>query len=116
MVLRNQFFSAVHYFHTLQEENFSLLQGVGVNLKKEFLITWALTHTMNAALDVLNEHFDYKVLFNHFPEWFRYGWSWSPYSLELNPCDYFLWGCVEDKIYNNPLATEKLWRNIATDS
>jgi hypothetical protein len=43
------------------------------NSKKDFSIAWALSHTMNAILDVLNERFDYKVLFNHFPEWFRNG-------------------------------------------
>jgi hypothetical protein len=28
---------------------------------------------------------------------------WSAHSSNLNPCDFFLWGCLKDKVYNrNP--------------
>ena len=29
--------------------------------------------------------------------------TWPPYSLDLNSCDYFLWGYLKERIYqNNP--------------
>jgi hypothetical protein len=51
----------------------------------------AHAHTVIAVLDVLNENTDKGVLSNHFPEQFEYGWSWSPYSPDFNPHNYFLW-------------------------
>lgn len=29
------------------------------------------------------------------------GIEWLPNSLDLSPCDYFLWGCIRDRIYIN---------------
>jgi len=34
-----------------------------------------------------------------FPEHFRYEWSWSICSLNINPCKYFLWGYLRDRVY-----------------
>lgn len=25
--------------------------------------------------------------------------SWAPRSLDLTPCDFFLWGCIKEKVY-----------------
>lgn len=36
-----------------------------------------------------------------FPTCFRYGWSWAAYSLELNPCDFFLQSFLKDSVYRN---------------
>jgi hypothetical protein len=47
-----------------------------------------------------------SVLSNHFAEWFRYGWSWSP---DLDPCSYFLWGFLKDTVYRNIPHTHT-WR------
>jgi hypothetical protein len=53
------------------------------------------------------------VLSNNFPEWFGYGWSWSSYSPDLIPCDYFLWGFLKDIVYkNNPHMIEELRQEI----
>ena len=32
-----------------------------------------------------------------------HGIEWPPYSPDLNPCDFFLWGFIKDRIYKNPL-------------
>jgi hypothetical protein len=75
---------------------------------------WAQPHIANAVLDVLKENFDDRVLSNHFPQWFEYGWSWLPYSPDLNPCDYFLRGFLKDTVYkNNPHTIKELKQEIS---
>ena len=38
---------------------------------------------------------------------------WPPYSLDLNPCDYLLWGYLKERIYcNNPQTLSDLKDNI----
>jgi hypothetical protein len=34
-------------------------------------------------------------------------WSWSPYSPDMNPCAYFLWGFLKDSVYRNNSHTLK---------
>jgi len=31
------------------------------------------------------------------------GWFWSPCSLDVNPCNYVLWGYLEDHVYHTNL-------------
>ena len=39
--------------------------------------------------------------------------KWPPYSPDLNPCDYFLWGYLKSKVYSPyPSTTEELKKNI----
>lgn len=38
---------------------------------------------------------------------------WPPRSPDLNPCDYFLWGYLKNKVYSVPINTaEQLWERI----
>jgi hypothetical protein len=38
---------------------------------------------------------------------------WPARSLDLNPCDFFFWGYLKDKVYsNNPRTEEELQDNI----
>jgi hypothetical protein len=30
---------------------------------------------------------------------------WPPRSPDLNPLDFFYWGCLKDKVYSKPIAT-----------
>lgn len=41
---------------------------------------------------------------------------WPPYSPDLTPCDYFLWGYVKDLVYRNgvPADLEELQERIET--
>jgi hypothetical protein len=38
---------------------------------------------------------------NHFLQQFQCGFSWPPCSPDLNPCDYFLWGYLKDKMFSS---------------
>jgi inhibitor of nuclear factor kappa-B kinase subunit alpha len=38
---------------------------------------------------------------------------WQAYSPEMNPCDFFFWGCLKDKVYkSNPQMEQELKENI----
>jgi hypothetical protein len=38
---------------------------------------------------------------------------WPARSPELNPCEFFFWGCVKDKVYkSNPRMEEEVKENI----
>jgi hypothetical protein len=68
-----------HYLHVLQKGFLPFLLGMGVNFgEKFFQKDRAWPHTADAVLDVLNENTDQRVLSNHLPEWFGYGWPWPP--------------------------------------
>jgi hypothetical protein len=37
---------------------------------------------------------------------------WLARSPDLNPCDFFFWGCLKDKVYSSNPQTEELKENI----
>ena len=49
-------------------------------------------------------NFTYKVYGDRviglgYPKFAQAGIEWPPYSPDLNPCDFFLWGCLKDNCY-----------------
>lgn len=70
-------------------------------------------HTTRLNLGLLNEHFNSKVIARSFPEMFNCGLAWPPYSPDLSPLDFFLWGFIKDKVYqNNPKNLSELKTRI----
>src|SRR6185437_1012909 len=69
----------------------------------------ARPHTANLTLDLLHDAFGNRVLSNRYPERFAVGHHWPPYSPALNPCDFYLWGYLKDRVYrNNPHNIDEL--------
>lgn len=58
------------------------------------------THPM-----LLRRTFKNRVISNRFPELFNCGWTWPPYSPDLNPCDFYLWGYLKDRVYRRSPRT-----------
>jgi len=64
----------------------------------------ATAHTAYASLAALEEVFEDRVISRG---------RWPARSPDLNPCDYFLWGCLKAKAYeNNPHTVADLQENI----
>ena len=43
----------------------------------------------------------------------RQGYFWSPSSPDMNPCDFFLWGVLKDKVYQPmPVSMNDLKQKI----
>ncbi len=77
------------------------------NFKKYFFQQDAANgHTANATLNLLHKVFGNRVISNRFPSRFFEGWFWPPFSSDLSPRDYFLWGYVKDRCYRNHQRVE----------
>lgn len=72
-------------------------------------------HTTRENLTLLRDNFGSKVIARNFPETFKEGIAWPPYSPDLSPLDFFLWGYVKDRVYkNNPKSLVELKLAIET--
>jgi len=70
-----------------------------------FMQDGATPHTANAVLDVLHETFGPRVISHRYPARHGRGQSWPPNSPDINPCDYFLWGYLKEKVFPQKPAT-----------
>lgn len=70
-----------------------------------FMQDGAMPHRTREVFEVLDEHFHGRVLALDYEARYGSGMDWPPYSPDLNPCDYFLWGCLKDKVYRNAPTT-----------
>jgi hypothetical protein len=41
--------------------------------------------------------------------------TWPALSPNLNPCDFFFWGCLKEKVYNSNPRMEELKENICRE-
>ena len=65
-------------------------------------------HCSNESFEFLRRYFPGDQLISR-----RTDFPWPPYSPDLNPCDYFLWGYLKERIYqNNPQTLTALKDNI----
>lgn len=65
-------------------------------------------HCSDNSLEFLRRYFPGDRLISR-----RTDFPWPPYSPDLNPCDYFLWGYLKERIYdNNPQILADLKDNI----
>ncbi|GBL96722.1 hypothetical protein AVEN_111858-1 [Araneus ventricosus] len=53
----------------------------------------------------LDEYFWNRVIALDYPKFTGTGMYWLPYSPDLTPCDYFLWGALKDTVYGNYPST-----------
>ena len=72
----------------------------------------ATAHTANNTLDVLRNTFGDRLIS------LRTEKEWPPYSPDLNPPDFYLWGYLKDKVYSNPVPRDlnQLKVNIARET
>ena len=101
-------------YHTLLTESvIPELENRGHLKKAIFQQDGAKLHTSDENLLLLRNVFKKREISNHFPNLFNCGWNWPPYSPDLNPCDYFLWGYLKDRVYvNNPTTCDDLEMEI----
>ncbi|GBO19104.1 hypothetical protein AVEN_120695-1 [Araneus ventricosus] len=80
-----------------------------------FMQDGATPHRTNEVFDLLDEHFNERIVALGHPKSKYMGIDWPPYSPDLNPCYSFLWGYIKDKVYaENPQSTEDLKTAIQT--
>ena len=77
-----------------------------------FMQDGAPPHCSKESLDWLETHFKDRLISRNA------GFLWPPYSPDLNPCDFFLWGYLKSKVFTNPTpkTTEELKENIRKEA
>lgn len=76
----------------------------------------ATPHTANKTLQFLHKIFKNRVISGKFKDLFNCGYSWPPYSPDLNPCDFFLWGYLKQRVYSRqPSTIEDMEEMIAQE-
>ena len=66
---------------------------------------WFQQDGARPSRSLLYEHFGNQVIALDFKNHFEGGMDWPPYSPDLNPCDFFLWGYLKDRVYQEPLSS-----------
>ena len=68
----------------------------GRSLKRTQILVptgWSNPHTSNKSLDWIKNHFGSRVISR------KCDHEWAPYSPDLSPPDYYLWGFLKDRVY-----------------
>lgn len=94
-----------NYTKMLQEEFIPFLEANDLLEESYLMQDGATPHTCNATLDFLNPYFGERVISGRYKKRYGYGLSWSAFSPDLNPCDFFLWGYLKSRAYINEPQT-----------
>jgi inhibitor of nuclear factor kappa-B kinase subunit alpha len=69
-----------------------------------FMQDGATAHTATYSINILNKVFEDRLISRRL---------WPARSPDLNPCDFYLWGNLKDKVYsNNPHTLVELMQSI----
>jgi hypothetical protein len=69
-----------------------------------FQQTSATAHTTHMSMQALSNVFRDRIISSDI---------WPAHSPDLNPCDFFFWGCLKDEVYsNNPRMEQERKENI----
>ncbi|CAK1591478.1 unnamed protein product [Parnassius mnemosyne] len=82
----------------------------GFNSRTWFQQDGATCHTAGASIEAIKELFPNKVISR------RSTINWPPRSPDLSPLDYFLWGYLKGKVYDDhPTNLSQLKENITSE-
>lgn len=115
----NENITANLYKGILEDSFVPFLQGI--QNMTDFENAWfqqdgARPHRTQEVFSLLNEHFGKRVFALDYPEASGEGIEWPPYSPDLNPCDFYLWGFLKDRVYaNRPTSIEELQDKIKSE-
>jgi hypothetical protein len=72
----------------------------------------ARPYTADVVLDFLRDTFNSHVISNQFPDHFTCGENCPLNSRDLNPCDYFIWAFLKEKIFPEKPQTVMVLRAL----
>ena len=91
------------------------IQGAGYISDFWFMQDGARPHRTSDVFELLAEHFDTIIIALDAPAHVHGGIEWPPYSPDLNPCDFSLWGYYKSKVWEtNPKILQELEKAIFT--
>ena len=66
---------------------------------------WALPHRTNDVKESIRRRFDDRIIGLGLESEDGSEIAWPPYSPDLNPCDFFLWGHMKDYVFKKETKT-----------
>ena len=104
-VTAERYLKVLKCFNTELQTSFS-----GYKSKVWFQQDGASPHTAHIIRDWLKKVFQGRIVSKHFP------FEWAPHSPDLSPPDFFLWGYLKDRVYQErPRTLEQLKEKIRTE-
>lgn len=104
------------YIEMLKSKFLPEAYGEGMIADFWFQQDGAPPHRTHAVFDFLHQHFGSRVIAQGFPNRIQGGIDWPPYSPDLNPLDFFLWGYLKDRIYRDrPKSLDELRKAIENE-
>ncbi|XP_015795585.1 uncharacterized protein LOC107371953 [Tetranychus urticae] len=97
-----------HFTETVNSERYCKMlteKWIPVAREKGVIDGWyfmqdgAPPHRTRDAFNILHQHYGNRVIAYGFPDKMGCGIDWPPYSPDLTPCDYYLWGYLKDAAY-----------------
>ena len=97
-----------NYLQMLKKKFVPAIKRKNVLKKCWFQQDGAPPHCSNEAMEWLKGTFGSRLISRNAD------FLWPPYSPDLNPCDYYLWGFLKSRVYSDPVpqTTEQLKQNI----
>ena len=101
-----------NYIEMLKKKFVPALKRKNVLDKCWFMQDGAPPHCSKESLAWLEKQFKERIISRNAD------FAWPPYSPDLNPCDFYLWGYLKSKVYSNPVpkTTAELKQNIRREA
>jgi len=101
------------YKELLETKFFPHAKKRGLVKNFHFMQDGATPHRTREVFESIHEVYGNRVIGLGYPKFAHGGLEWPPYSPDLNPCDFFLWGYLKDKCYAvQPQNTAELINSI----
>ena len=104
------------YHKLLEEEIIPRLEELNLIDDYWWMQDGAPPHRVGKVMDLLHDKFNNRVIALGFPERFDEGLQWPPYSPDINPMDFSVWGWTKDKVYKNKKHTLETLRDEIHDA
>lgn len=86
------------YLNLIKNEFVPYLRSRNLINNSFFMQDGAPAHTATPVLKYLNEIFRDRVISTKYPQKYNVGFEWPPYSPDLNPLDFSIWGVLKLKV------------------
>lgn len=86
------------YINLLKNDFFPYLTSRNLINTCTFMQDGAPCHTSKGALELIHQHFKSRVISTKYPQKYNMGMEWPPYSPDLTPLDFCIWGTVKARI------------------
>jgi hypothetical protein len=76
------------------------LAATGLSISTQrFMQDGAMPHASNIMSGFCHDTFDPRVICGQYADCHAYGRIWSPNSLDITCCNFFLWGFMKEKLF-----------------